>query len=186
MQLHNYQDHRLLGNKIILHIINEIIDLSTNGVTINVSKEQKIIFRLMFIVGNNLGLNTILGFSKGFNSCYYCEICTITKKHAQKCINEGKRYIKTQNDYLNCVINSTFGIIEKCIFNKIPNFHILENLSVDPMHDLLEGVCKYDISKILNNFICVEQFFTLEVFNERLLNCISLFHENKPLPFNSK
>lgn len=186
MQLHNYQDHRILGNKIFSHLIDEIIDLSINCVTINVSKEQKIIFRLMFIAGDNLGLNTILGFSKGFNSCYYCRICTIIKQHAQKCINEDERYIRTQNDYLNCVINSTFGIKEKCIFNKIPNFHILENLSVDPMHDLLEGVCRYDFSKILNNFIYVEQFFTLEVFNDRLLNCISLFHENKPLPFNSE
>lgn len=109
------------------------------------NKEQKIFFRLMFIVGDNLGLNTILGFSKGFNTQYYCRICTATKKDAQKLVHEKKRYVRTQNDYLNCVINSTFGIQEECIFNKIPNFHVLENISIDLMHDLLEGICRYDI-----------------------------------------
>jgi len=84
-----------------------------------------------------------------------------------------------------CVINFTFGIKKDCIFNKVPNFHILENLSVDSMH-LLEAICRYNLSKILNNFFYVEQFFTLEIFNERLLRCISLFHENVPLPFDSE
>lgn len=79
-----------------------------------------------------------------------------------------------------------FGIQEECIFNKIPNFHVLENLSVDPMHDLLEGICRYDISKILNNFIYIEQFFTSQIFNERLLNCTSLFNDNVPPPLNSE
>lgn len=55
------------------------------------------------------------------------------------------------NDYFNCIINftinSTFGIKEVCIFNKI--IFILKNLSVDSMRDLLEGICRYDLSKIL-------------------------------------
>lgn len=57
---------------------------------------------------------------------------------------------------------------EECIFNNIPSFHVAENFSVDPMHDLLEGVCRYDIGKILKNFIVTNQLFTLTVFNERL------------------
>lgn len=183
MQLHNYQDHKKLGNKILSHIVDQIIDLSINGITISVNKEQKILFRLMFIVGDNLGLNTILGFSKGFNTEYYCRVCTVTKRNAQNLVNEEEEYIRTRNDYSNCVINSTFGIKEKCIFNEIPNFHVLENLSVDPMHDLLEGICRYDLAKILNNWIYIEKFVTLDVFNERLLNCISSFHENIPLSF---
>lgn len=166
MQFHNYRDHKELGNKILSHVVDQTVDLSINGITISVNKKQRILFRLMFIVGDNLGLNTILGFSKGFNGHYYCRVCTVAKKEVQSLFNEKEKYIRTRNDYLNCVINSTFGIKEECIFNKIPYFHVTENLSIDPMHDLLEGVCRYDIAKILNNFIYIEQFFTLEVFNE--------------------
>ena len=52
------------------------------------------------------------------------------------------------------------------------------------MYDLLEGVCRYDLSKILYNFIYVEQFSTLQVFNERLLNCTNSYKDN--VLFNSE
>lgn len=178
MQLHNYQDHNNFGNKILLHVVDQIIDLSVNGITINVEKEYKIFFRLMFITGDNLGLNTICGFSQGFNSQYYCRICSVTKKVAQNLINEETHLIRTQNNYYNDVTNSTCGIKEECIFNKVPNFNICENVAVDPMHDILEGICRYDLGKILNNFIYIQYFFTLNVLNERLLNCPTSFSDN--------
>lgn len=111
---------------------------------------------------------------------------TVTRRDAQNLVNEETKSIRTRNDYFHCVINSTFGIKEDCIFNKIHDFHISKNMSIDPMHDLPEGICRYNIAKILNNFIYVEQLCTLEVFNEILLNCISSFDDNVPPPFNSK
>jgi len=39
------------------------------------------------------------------------------------------------------------------------------------MHDLFERICRYDLAKILNNFINKE-FFTLDVLNERI-NCFN-------------
>lgn len=99
MQLHNYQDHKKLENKIFSYIVDEIIDFNINGITIitiNVNnKEQKVLFRLMFIViGDNLGLNTIFGFSKVLNSQYYCRVCTVTKKNAQNSVYEEKKILE--------------------------------------------------------------------------------------------
>lgn len=62
----------------------------------------------------------------------------------------------------------TFGIQENCVFNTIPSFHVAVNISVDPMHDLLEGICRYDIGKILNNLINKSKVFTLQDFHERI------------------
>lgn len=187
MQLHNYQDHKNFGNKILLHthVVDQIIDLSVNRITINIEKEYKIFFRLMFLSGDNLGLNTICGFSQGFNSQYYCRICSVTKQDAQNLINEDIHCIRMRDNYYNDVTNSMHGIQEECIFNKIPNFHICENVSVDPMYDLL-GVCRYDLGKILNTFIYIENFFTLAVFNERLLNCPTSFNDNVTPPLKSE
>jgi len=67
-QLYNCQDHKKLDNKILSHIVDQIIDLSINEITINISNKQKILFRLIFIVGDNLCLNTILGFFTGFKT----------------------------------------------------------------------------------------------------------------------
>lgn len=38
------------------------------------------------------------------------------------------------------------GLKGPCVWHDLPNFHIAENLSVDIMHDVFEGVGSYDKS----------------------------------------
>ncbi|KAJ8911939.1 hypothetical protein NQ315_016281 [Exocentrus adspersus] len=45
------------------------------------------------------------------------------------------------------------GVKEDCIFNNLQNFHTTQNVCCDIMHDLLEGICRYDRAKILNHLI---------------------------------
>ncbi|KAJ8684618.1 hypothetical protein QAD02_020411 [Eretmocerus hayati] len=61
----------------------------------------------------------------------------------------------------------------------------MNNPSVDPMHDLLEGVCRVDVAKILNNLINVKKHFRFQDFIDR----IEYFDRNSPdanLPSLSK
>lgn len=76
----------------------------------------------------------------------------------------------------------------ECVFNQIPKFHVIENASLDPMHDLFEGICRYEIAKILNIFINKEHFFLLEIFNARLqhFDCSRNFGKNIPISISSK
>lgn len=78
LQLHKYEDHKLFGNKkIFTYVLNEIRELVSNGIVINKNgQEINIFFKLCFIVGDNLGLNTILGFSANFNQSYCCRMCS--------------------------------------------------------------------------------------------------------------
>jgi len=97
-------------------------------------------------------------------------------------LRENTDLIRTVIDYTNHCKEKIFGIEEECIFNSIPSFHVAKNFSVDPMHDLLEGVCRYDIGKILKNFIVTTKLFTLQIFNERLRYFKkTLFGENIPV-----
>lgn len=59
------------------------------------------------------------------------------------------------------------GIKENCVFNSIPSFHVTNNYYFDIMHDIFEGVCRYDISKILVHFIEKSKFFSIDVLNNR-------------------
>jgi len=172
LQIHKYTDHKCFGNERIFHnIVKQLIDLENNGLIINVcGKEYTIFFYLTYIAGDNLGLNSILGFNKSFNSMYSCRICTASKTEYQKQFVENSQLIKKIESYSEHCNKKMFGVQESCTFNKIPAFYLLNNLSVDPMHDLLEGVCRYDIGKILNNFINVEKLFTLQHLNNRLSN----------------
>lgn len=72
----------------------------------------------------------------------------------------------------------SFGVQEECIFNVIPNFHVVNNCSVDSMHDLFEGICRYDVAKILKNFIYKEKFLSLHILNERIQNFDSTCNQN--------
>ncbi|XP_070525972.1 uncharacterized protein [Cardiocondyla obscurior] len=176
-QFHKYEDHKKLGNKKIFSlIIDEILFLCNNGIVVEVNKEKKLIFfSLCYIAGDNLGLNTILGFSKSFNSSHCCRMCTISKTESKTQVNENIELLRTIDNYNIHVTERNFGVQENCIFNVIPNFHVINNCSVDPMHDLYEGICRYNIAKILKNFIYEEKLFSLSILNERIRNfdCIS-------------
>lgn len=120
-----------------------------------------------------LGLNTILGFSKNFNQSYCCRMCIATKKQIQSMTVENSKFLRTVNNYSGHYSKHSFGITEKCIFNDIPGFHVINNTSVDPMHDILEGICRYDIVAVLINLIDKHKFFTIEILNERIFTVSS-------------
>lgn len=49
--------------------------------------------------------------------------------------------------------SSLTGVNERCIFNEVPSYHVTENCICDFMHDIVEGVARYDIALIIKNFI---------------------------------
>lgn len=164
------------GNNSTFHeLIKKLIDLEQNGITLNInSKSVNVYFTLCLVVGDNLALNGILGYSKSFNCKHYCRICTDPIEVLQsKCVEDTSSLRTIQNynnafkiDDLKNRIYST-GIKENSAFNRILGFHVTQNFSVDIMHDLLEGVCHYDLCKILNNFIFDSKFFSIEILNYR-------------------
>lgn len=184
VQLHQYVDHKYLGNKVIFsRVIDMVKDLEKNGIQVNIDGEIKTIYFVLYcIAGDNLGLNTILGFTQSFNSSYCCRMCYISKEEMQKQVREKVDVIRTVENYTVHSRENTFGIKENCVFHNIPTFHIARNFSVDPMHDLLEGICRYDIGTILNNFINKNKYFTLYVLHDRIrFFNKTAFGENIPL-----
>lgn len=58
------------------------------------------------------------------------------------------------------------GVHENSIFNLIHSFHVVQNFSVDLMHDIFEGVCVYDMCHIILNLL-KSGYFDLETLNNR-------------------
>lgn len=50
------------------------------------------------------------------------------------------------------------------------------------MHDVLEGVCNYDLVPLLNNFILKFKYFTLDTLNNRIqcFNYGPIENQNRP------
>ncbi|XP_066595409.1 uncharacterized protein [Prorops nasuta] len=169
-QLHRTQSMKHLGTKIIFqNIINEFSHIEKEGITISLFGEKKqIYFVLTAIIGDNLGLNEILGFTTSFNSDYCCRICTVDKTNRCTQLQEDTTIIRNRRNYASHVEDCSYGVSDECIFNSLMNFHVTENITLDYMHDVLEGICRYELRDILNELINVQKLFSLETLNCRI------------------
>lgn len=130
------------------------------------------------LLGDNLGLNITLGFSKSFSSNYFCRFCLTRKCDSQVECCERQEIFRNRINYRESFdreLVDPMGISSICIFNDIPSFHCTENFAVDIMHDLFEGICHLIISNSLLYFIKKMEFFSLQTLNDRLSN----FHYEK-------
>ena len=77
---------------------------------------------------------------------------------------------------------SLTGIKENCVWNKIQGFHVTKNTSFDIMHDLLEGVCRYDMAAVINYFVKDVKLFSINCLNSRiqLFDFCVIEDSNKP------
>ena len=83
-------------------------------------------------------------------------------------IEEDPSLLRNRINYANDVAigdSKKTGIKESCVFHKLNDFHITENVSVDSMHDLLEGVGFYVLDSIIKTFIFEKKYFTLNQLN---------------------
>ena len=72
-------DHRhVYGNKAIFHVlIKELNYLREHGIVVN---GERIYFQLILILGDNLGLHSILGLTECFSANFPCRICKASKE----------------------------------------------------------------------------------------------------------
>ncbi|XP_058974396.1 uncharacterized protein LOC131800730 [Musca domestica] len=163
--------YKALGNeKTFIHLVNEVKYLEEIGLDIYVNDTNyRVHFVLGGVAGDNLGVNTILGFSKSFSAYSFCRICKLNKNETKNNCNENINSLRNKLNYeqdIDLGNNQDSGIHENSVFNNIKTFHVTENFIFDIMHDLFEGVCIYDLCQILLGLI-EENIVTLEQINQR-------------------
>lgn len=169
VQLFYSSDRTTYGNKrIFQNLINDLIYLETTGLSVNINdKMEKVYFVLLLVLGDNLGLNSVLGFNESFNSEYFCRICIAPKYVTQTEIDDSKFILRTLENYAQDSENCTRGVKEKCIWHALPNFHISRNFSCDLMHDCFEGILRYDMAFIISSLLD-QKYFDLNHLNNRI------------------
>lgn len=146
-------------------IINQMITLEVNGLEINLSDGQKYNphFIPVLILGDNL--NSLMGCNTTFNWTF-CRFCSISKTLSETSPTDLLLLRRTKDNYneqLDQENPKETGIVQKCFFNRIRSFNVIDNLSVDAMHDFLEGICHYDMCKSILYFINEKKYFTFEI-----------------------
>ncbi|XP_055908809.1 uncharacterized protein LOC129943410 isoform X1 [Eupeodes corollae] len=162
-------DKKAYGNSVFRPLIDELKDLEINPLKIS---NKQVFFVLVSCIGDNLGLNSMLGFTESFSCNFFCRICKMQKSDAQTAITENPFLIRNPKNYADDLkkhdVKKT-GILSSCIFNELRNFHVCRNFSVDLLHDLYEGICGFETAFILHSFIKNSKYFTLEILNNRII-----------------
>jgi len=167
-------DLKEFGNDPCLsQLIDEINYLEKEGINIvTETGEFHVYFILGIILGDNLGLNSILEFGKSFSSNYYCRFCKSHKSISNTLCEESPSCMRNIINYQEDVAKMNFsetGINKDSILNSIYSFHVVENYCIDVMHDVFEGVCHYDMCNIIKYYTST-QIFSLSTLNIRKTN----------------
>ena len=128
-------------------LISELKFLLNTGVTLKLKQQVlNIRFVLGQILGDNLALNSILGFNECFVTLHFCRLCQSDKFECQNETDTRKFSLRTTENYERDLLknDSTLtGIKKACVFSVLLNFNVPSNCSLDLMHDSLEGVCPF-------------------------------------------
>ncbi|XP_050535222.1 uncharacterized protein LOC126902220 [Daktulosphaira vitifoliae] len=143
-------DFKMFGNdKCLTNLVNEINYLEKDGITITTDDGQlKIYFILGLVLGDNLGVNSILEFSKSFSAKFFCRLCKAHKELTKVMSIENSSLLRTVDNYEIDTASLNFK-------------------ESDIMHDIFEGVCHYNMCHILKYLTITVQLFTLDKLNNR-------------------
>lgn len=160
-------------NKFVEKLIIPFKRLETEGIVFELnSRLVRVRFVVCLFQGDNLGVHTLLRLSTSFNSNFYCRFCKRHRTILQKDCFEHMNCMRNLENYSHDVSEGNYsmtGIAGDSEFNKLPSFHVINNPSVDAMHDLFSnGVCKYGFLSALDYFIFEKRYFTRAMLNTRV------------------
>lgn len=163
---------------------------SDDGVQLLIGDRMRTIHgSLVSLCADTLAAHDILGFlSPSANKL--CRLCYATREGIQHHFNEDDFQQRTMDSHDSDVEiasqtrngDNTTGVKRACPLDSLRNFHSSTNFNFDIMHDMLEGVCPYEVKLLLRQFICINRFLTVHEFNQRLSSFHYSFNDRKNKP----
>lgn len=148
-------------NNILSHIRREIQDLEMNG--IQVEGYGTIKGTIICTSHDNLAAHMLFCMILGFRGRYCCRFCKITVDDSLMATKEEKELLRVniENDIENAMDENgrvtdhhkSYGFTGKSELLKLNYFKIETGSSVDPFHDLLEGIVPRDLKHVFSYMI---------------------------------
>lgn len=111
-QLLYASDRSTCGNrKAFNSVLEELRFLETNGITLTLANGHVQVYLCLYgVLGDNLGLNSVLGFTETFNSAYFCRKCRSSKMETQVSISENESFLRTKQNYEEDALSKDYGV----------------------------------------------------------------------------
>lgn len=91
----------------------------------------------------------------GITQCFikngFCRICSCTVEETHTLTKEDPLKIRNVKSYADDLAKKDFrvtGVREECVFNQLSSFNIVNCPTADIIHDIFEGVCHSQLTKI--------------------------------------
>lgn len=158
-------------NSILRPIVDDLKILESDGIIVN-GFDEPIFGTLTSLSHDNLGANQLHGMVLSFQANYFCRICLISKDESQTKSLDNLQLWRNSGQYEeHCKQVKErphhFGIKYRSILNDLNYFKLCDSVSVDVMHDILEGLIHIDFKFIINNLI-ENKVISLKQLNERI------------------
>jgi len=131
-------------------VVEELLSLHDTGfVCSNADRKQDSCCLLTQVVGDNLGLHSLLGYMENFSrATFACDLCLASQDDIQQIFKEKDLVLRTADMYDKQISDLTSGHISftSCgikrtsVLSQLAYYHPALNDSADIMHDLFEGV----------------------------------------------
>ncbi|KAK0132606.1 hypothetical protein N1851_032474 [Merluccius polli] len=170
---------------VLCPIVDEIQHLEQEGIVLNTDEYQGVVkFTVVQMLGDNLGLNAMLGYNESFSGNHVCRWCKVHRdiQRVQTVLEpELTRTVNTHQTDLDLANPSLTGLKRDSVLNRLSFYHVTHNVAPDIMHDILEGVGPYEIKLVLNALID-QKVLSLDQLNYRLTSFDYGFSDrvNKP------
>lgn len=122
------------------------------------------------VCGDNLGLNSILGYTESFSGHSVCRWCRVKKGVLRAQTVEDQLSLRNKHNYnADLFLNNPTetGIKRECSLNRLQFYHVTDNAAPDIMHDILEGIGGFELKLVLGSLID-QKVLTLDQVNYRL------------------
>lgn len=149
----NFKETGCSDDNVADEIVRDLQMMERDG--IDIGGETPIKVGLINVSCDNLGANVLFGFAQSFSAEYYCRFCECTKTETKEIVDENVAKRRSEGSYSEQIqrleanselnLKETRGIRKNCSFNRLHNFHVMNNLSIDIMHDIFEGVIPFSL-----------------------------------------
>lgn len=146
-------------DKVSNRIVEELMILETNEITIK--SGQSLRGALINVSADNLGANGVFGFVESFSATFFCRICELSSLECKNTVEEIFGKLRRKSTHQASIVNLqntvrpdyklSRGVKKSCVFDRLNNFHIFDNCSVDIMHDMNEGVITFFIRHLFDH-----------------------------------
>ena len=159
------------------------VQLHVNGNILNVHGA------LVSFSADSLAAHEVLG-SMSPSANFICMLCKATRNGIQVHFLEAEFERRTIEDHDAAAEVASqrrqgdpeTGVRNNCPLNTLRCFHCTTNYNLDVMHDMLEGVCPYEVKLVLNQLIFIDHLISFKELNQRLKAFQYGFGDNKNKP----